>query len=91
MAGFKISSLQMTACGADGDGTPPCFRVSAPDSSFRAMGAGEYSHKMLHLELNLHLEHSDPLMELFISSGRYYLSERQGLLTNLGTKIVFFL
>ena len=49
-------------CGADRDGTPPWFRVSAPDSGFRVRGAREYSHKILRHELNLHLEHSDPLM-----------------------------
>lgn len=32
MADFKISSLQMSALGADWEGSPPCVRGSAPDA-----------------------------------------------------------
>lgn len=89
MSDFKISSLQMTA-----------FRGQTGTEHLLAL---EYLHltlvgrdgsqgivpQTLHLELSLHLEHSDPLLEHFIPAGRWYFSQRQGLLTNLGMEIGF--
>lgn len=75
--------------GADRDGAPPLPWSICTWLKYQNAGSQGVFPQMLHLELNVHLQHSDPLIEPFIPAGRCYFSQRHDLLTNLGMEICF--